>query len=83
MITSIAGVTIVINTLTCTLIIRYLLYAPCMGKGLPSFRRGRGRLFPFGGLGGGFFLTCIPITQSQSQNHKKDFQCVKRDSYII
>ena len=45
MITSIAGVTIVINTLTCTLIIRYLLYAPCMGKGLPSFRRGRGRLF--------------------------------------
>ena len=38
MITSIAGVTIVINTLTCTLIIRYLLYAPCMGKVLPSFR---------------------------------------------
>ena len=52
---------------------------------------------PFGGAGGGFsspfgeagwgcrageaFL--FPITQSQSQNHKKDFQCVKRDSYII
>ena len=75
MITSIAGVTIVINTLTCTLIIRYLLYAPCMGKGLPSFRRGRGRLFPFGGVGGGFLF---PITKSQSQNHKKDFQCVKK-----
>ena len=34
----------------------------------------------FGGVGGGFLF---PITQSQSQNHKKDFQCVKRDSYII
>ena len=30
--------------------------------------------------GGGFLFT---ITKSQSQNHKKDFQCVKRDSYII
>ena len=56
------------------------IYAPCMGKGLPSFRRGRGRLFPFGEVGGGFLF---PITKSQSQNHKKDFQCVKRDSYII
>ena len=35
---------------------------------------------PFGGVGGGFLFT---ITKSQSQNHKKDFQCVKRDSYII
>ena len=34
----------------------------------------------FGGVGGGFLFT---ITKSQSQNHKKDFQCVKRDSYII
>ena len=44
-ITSIAGVTmIVISTLTCTLITRYLLYAPCVGKDIPSFRRGLGRL---------------------------------------
>jgi|GEM_PF-4434871 len=74
MITSIAGVTIVINTLTCTLIIRYLLYAPCMGKGLPSFRRGRGRLFPFGGVGGGFSLSEGSgeafYSQSQNHNHK-------------
>ena len=70
MITSIAGVTIVINTLTCTLIIRYLFMPLVWEKGSP----------PFGGVGGGFLF---PITKSQSQNHKKDFQCVKRDSYII
>ena len=42
---------------------------------------------PFGGVGGGcrgwVGLFLFPITQSQSQNHKKDFQCVKRGSYII
>ena len=44
---------------------------------------------PFGGVGGGFSLSegageaLFTITKSQSQNHKKDFQCVKRDSYII
>ena len=74
MITSIAGVTIVINTLTCTLIIRYLLYAPCMGKGLPSFRRGRGRLFPFGG-GGGSFIHNHKITITKSQ---KGFSMCKK-----
>ena len=31
-------------------------------------------------VGGGFLFS---ITQSQSQNHKKDFQCVKKGSYII
>ena len=35
---------------------------------------------PFGGVGGGCRgrLFLFPITQSQSQNHKKDFQCVKK-----
>ncbi len=28
-----------------TLITRYLLYAPCVGKDIPSFRRGLGRFW--------------------------------------
>ena len=59
---------------------------------IPSFRRGLGRHSPpFSGrldgappllsegsgeaVGWGFLF---PITKSQSQNHKKDFQCVKK-----
>ena len=64
MITSIAGVTIVINTLTCTLIIRYLLYAPCMGKGLPSFTSLRSVTVGSEGSGEAFY------SQSQNHNHK-------------
>ena len=66
MITSIAGVTIVINTLTCTLIIRYLLYAPCMGKRAPLLSEGSGEAFPFRGGWGGFIHNHkITITKSQ------------------
>ena len=64
MITSIAGVTIVINTLTCTLIIRYLFMPLVWEKGSP----------PFGGVGGGFSLSGRSgeafYSQSQNHNHK-------------
>ena len=59
------------------------IVCPLYGKRAPLLSEGSGEAFPFGEVGWGFFLMCIPITKSQSQNHKKDFQCVKRDSYII
>ena len=47
---------------------------------LPSFTSLRSVTVGSEGPGEAFLS---PITKSQSQNHKKDFQCVKGDSYII
>ena len=55
------------------------IVCPLYGKRAPLLSEGLGEAFPFGGAGEALFT----ITKSQSQNHKKDFQCVKRDSYII
>ena len=66
---SIAGVTmIVINTLACTLITRYLLYALVWKRTSPPLEGLGGRLFLGGFLGGGFFspVHLLPIISMKS-----------------
>ncbi len=53
---------IVISTLTCTLITRYLLYAPCVGKDIPSFRRGLGEALA------GFFYFYLSLCNTDRYN---------------